>query len=373
MSKRQKQIVLIAVGLIIFSVIFPPFDLRMPGGGTINQGYGFLFSPPRNGVATVNAGLLLIELVVVAILAAAFWFLNAHAVDPMRVQLSEVAKRRWNKAIRIVAYLGGLLIAVSITIAITGRTPFTSRVVFPSNNQIQPSYSSPPTNTGLNSEIPTWNNVVKNSAPPSNVGLNPALAQFDAEHPSGAAQTWDQFVAEQAAKAEVECVHPGWQSLVRTADFTNWMKRQSAPVQALANSPMPADAIKMLNLYKHDHASVARVSTNSQAQSVDNTLREMAAQVSRNLPMKVNAEVQATAVSVSGNRIMYKYNVIVPVKTLDISHLSDEHYKNAVNGMCSNSGMLNLLKQGAILMYQFYDSHNSFLFEFSITQQDCNG
>jgi hypothetical protein len=107
------------------------------------------------------------------------------------------------------------------------------------------------------------------------------------------------------------------------------------------------------------------------AQSVEKTLRDTAAQVSKNLPMMVNAEVQATAVAASGNRIMYKYNVLKPKEGIDTSRLKNDHYENSVNAMCSNPGIVNLLKQGAVLMYQFYDNRNSLLFEMSITQRDC--
>lgn len=88
----------------------------------------------------------------------------------------------------------------------------------------------------------------------------------------------------------------------------------------------------------------AVVSTASLAQSVENTLRGMAAQVSKNLPMMVNDEVQATSVAASGNQIMYKYNVIKPARHINTSRLRNEHYENSVNAMCSNPGIVNLLK-----------------------------
>ena len=113
------------------------------------------------------------------------------------------------------------------------------------------------------------------------------------------------------------------------------------------------------------------ISKTTLAQSVEKTLRDMAAQVSKNLPMMVNAEVQATAVAASGNRIMYKYNVLKSKERINTSRLRNDHYENSVNAMCSNPGIVNLLKQGAVLMYQFYDNRNSLLFEMSITQRDC--
>lgn len=108
------------------------------------------------------------------------------------------------------------------------------------------------------------------------------------------------------------------------------------------------------------------------AQSVEKTLAGMVAEVSKNLPMMVNADVQATAVAASGNRIMYKYNVLKQASRINASQLKQEHYDNALNAMCSNPGMASLLKQGAVLMYQFYDNRNVFLFEISVTRNDCS-
>jgi len=97
----------------------------------------------------------------------------------------------------------------------------------------------------------------------------------------------------------------------------------------------------------------------------------MAAQVSKNLPMMVNAQVQATAVAAAGKTIMYKYNVLITAADINKSRLKNDHYENAVNGMCSSPGIANLFKQGAVVTYQFYDSRNSFLFEFSLSHSDC--
>jgi len=113
------------------------------------------------------------------------------------------------------------------------------------------------------------------------------------------------------------------------------------------------------------------ISKTTLAQSVEKTLRDMAAQVSKNLPMMVNAEVQATAVAASGNRIMDKYDVLKPKERIHTFRVTNDHYENSVNAMCSNPGIVNLLKQGAVLMYQFYDNRNSLLFEMSVTQRDC--
>ncbi len=116
---------------------------------------------------------------------------------------------------------------------------------------------------------------------------------------------------------------------------------------------------------------IVGVAGESAAQTVESRIRGMAVEVSKNLPMMVNAEVQATAVSASGKRIMFKYNVTKPKEQINTSRLKIEHYENSVHATCSNPGLVNLLKQGAEIIYQFYDSRNSLLFEMSLTQRNC--
>ena len=105
--------------------------------------------------------------------------------------------------------------------------------------------------------------------------------------------------------------------------------------------------------------------------SLENSLKGMAAYVSQSLPMKVSADVQATSVVAVGNRILYKYNYLRSAATLDARQLKVQHSADAVAGMCTNPTSLKLLRQGAILAYEFYDATNVHLFEFSVTQRDC--
>ena len=56
------------------------------------------------------------------------------------------------------------------------------------------------------------------------------------------------------AKLAVEQAHPGWESAIRTEQFSAWRKGQPASVQRLGESDDPKDAILMLDLYKRDTA-----------------------------------------------------------------------------------------------------------------------
>lgn len=118
--------------------------------------------------------------------------------------------------------------------------------------------------------------------------------------------------------------------------------------------------------------AIAAVAQISFAQTVEDILREMTAKASKNLPMMVNEDVQATAVVASGKLIMYKYNVTKSREQINISHLRSEYYENSYQAMCSNPGISNLLKHGAEIMYSFYDSNNLFLFDVTISKEGCD-
>jgi len=61
-------VISIAVCIATLMLLFPPFLFSTIKGGTLNAGYGFLFTPPREGIAFVNLGLLLMQWVVVGLI-----------------------------------------------------------------------------------------------------------------------------------------------------------------------------------------------------------------------------------------------------------------------------------------------------------------
>lgn len=54
---------------------------------------------------------------------------------------------------------------------------------------------------------------------------------------------------------KVEDAHPGWQQVVRTRDFANWISKQPSSVRRLAASESAQDAILVLDLYERDVTS----------------------------------------------------------------------------------------------------------------------
>jgi len=53
-----------------------------------------------------------------------------------------------------------------------------------------------------------------------------------------------------AEATRVDAAHPGWQQIVRTQDFKDWLTLQQPPIQRLTASQRADDAILLLDLYK---------------------------------------------------------------------------------------------------------------------------
>jgi len=74
---RTPQVMWVVLALVVVALC-PPFYQQIPGGFTINLGYGFLFSPPRYGsglVGLVQVPLYATQLsVVVSIGLAVVWY-----------------------------------------------------------------------------------------------------------------------------------------------------------------------------------------------------------------------------------------------------------------------------------------------------------
>ncbi|MBI4195959.1 MAG: hypothetical protein HY526_12870 [Betaproteobacteria bacterium] len=63
---------------------------------------------------------------------------------------------------------------------------------------------------------------------------------------------------QRATDDEVERAHPGWKSLMSTAQFNAWYLDQPASLQRLRDSGRAEDVMVVLDLYKRDAANAAR-------------------------------------------------------------------------------------------------------------------
>jgi hypothetical protein len=73
MNEKQKKNLKIVAFVMVGMLLFPPFhDFYNAGAGSSGEeflGYGFIFSPPKNGTITgaLDKGLLIIQLLVVSV------------------------------------------------------------------------------------------------------------------------------------------------------------------------------------------------------------------------------------------------------------------------------------------------------------------
>ncbi|MCI5127289.1 MAG: RDD family protein [Candidatus Electrothrix sp. AUS3] len=72
---KVEDFILILTGIVILlNILFPPFHLIWEHGTTINNGYSFILYPPSGGNATVDHGLLLVQIIAFAFLGGGLFF-----------------------------------------------------------------------------------------------------------------------------------------------------------------------------------------------------------------------------------------------------------------------------------------------------------
>jgi len=76
-----------------------------------------------------------------------------------------------------------------------------------------------------------------------------------------------------AEKEKVEATHPGWRATIKGAEFHAWHLRQPDHIKQLGASPLAADAILMLNIFKRDIAAAeaARTATHGSMSLTEET------------------------------------------------------------------------------------------------------
>lgn len=74
MSRSRTMVLLLTAIAAAIMLLFPPFEIRL-GAATLNMGYGFLFSPPRQGSisASISLGVLVAQWAVLALLGFVAW------------------------------------------------------------------------------------------------------------------------------------------------------------------------------------------------------------------------------------------------------------------------------------------------------------
>lgn len=85
MNDKQRSILKFLASAITISMLFPPFEARLPNGVADNVGYGFIFMPPDSGYsiqATVSAFQLLVQILGFSVLGLVAYILADSAHKP---------------------------------------------------------------------------------------------------------------------------------------------------------------------------------------------------------------------------------------------------------------------------------------------------
>lgn len=70
MTRVQRLILVMGAAVNLAVVLFPPFIFQAPTSAVVNKGFAFILSPPSIGdnyYATINLGLLALEIIVASI------------------------------------------------------------------------------------------------------------------------------------------------------------------------------------------------------------------------------------------------------------------------------------------------------------------
>lgn len=101
-----------------------------------------------------------------------------------------------------------------------------------------------------------------------------------------------------AAETKIDLAHPGWRTLVKTAEFREWRQRQPERINKLGASEKAEDAILMLDIYKRD-TKPGSGATKSSLRGDDDALK--AAQYGLSIQEYQGRSTRAEIVCKSGN------------------------------------------------------------------------
>lgn len=184
-----------------------------------------------------------------------------HAVLGMQSQMEQVLSRLRNAE----GHIGGLNSVVKQQAAAkAAQATRNEGGDVPTSAQIRDAQADPEKMASLKKDYPEFGAALQDA-------LNEALARFRKELPAAAAPGLPDGAATrediEAVRAElaVEVRHAGWQNTVRTPGFQGWLQTQPAEVRALAATPGPEAAIRLLDLHKEASSKTTAQRTQRQA------------------------------------------------------------------------------------------------------------
>lgn len=108
------------------------------------------------------------------------------------------------------------------------------------------------------------------------------------------------------------------------------------------------------------------------ADSIETQLKRIADETRKSLPMMVSEDVQATNITAVGKILMHRYNFTKSKSAMtNLSSMKAEYYNNSVNAACTNPDTLSAFRSGVSVAYEYYDSNNQFVMQYTIDASTC--
>lgn len=118
--------------------------------------------------------------------------------------------------------------------------------------------------------------------------------------------------------------------------------------------------------------SLACVGAATAAESIEAQLKRVADDTRKSLPMMVSEDVQATNIAAVGKILMNRYNLTRRKSAIpNLNSLKAEYYQNSVNAACTNPDTLSAFSNGVSFDYQYYDSANEFVMQYTLDAGTC--
>ena len=106
--------------------------------------------------------------------------------------------------------------------------------------------------------------------------------------------------------------------------------------------------------------------------SIESQLQNIARESRKSLPMQIDDEVQATNIAAIGKTLLNTYHFTKPNTSLgNLSDLKAFYYRSSLNAACTNPDVLQTLKLGVSVIYEYYDVNNRFVMKFTIDSNTC--
>lgn len=119
-------------------------------------------------------------------------------------------------------------------------------------------------------------------------------------------------------------------------------------------------------------AAILLLPTIADAASLEDELRGIASATQRQLPLKIDDELQATSINATGRLILARYHFLKKASAIaNVNSLKRDLFRNTANSSCTHPEIEKLIGRGASWKYEYYDIDNRFVLGYVIDEVVC--